>query len=87
MADQEWSRFNGEHLGRGVDVLKLSPADFLDVVWYWLIKDADEKTTDKIGRKVWLPPRGEEPTDDNPYYGLAAEEAAFEDMNRRKRGQ
>jgi hypothetical protein len=85
VAVQEWSLFNGTHLRQGVDVLKLHPSDFLDVVWSWLTENADQKEIDKIGRKIWLPPRGVEPTDDNPYYGFAAEEAAYAEMQKRKK--
>lgn len=86
VAVREWSRFNGEHLGRGVDVLKLHPSDFLDVIWFWLIENQDEKGVEKLGRQIWLPPMGEEPTDDNPYYGYEAEMAALADFEKRKRG-
>lgn len=78
----EWSRFNGSHLRRGVNVLDLHPQDFLDVIWAWLIDGLDQKEVDKIGRQIWLPPKGEEPTDDNPYFGYHAEMAAFEESQK-----
>lgn len=78
----EWSRFNGFHLSRGVNVLKMHPQDLLDVVWAWLIENLDSKEIDKLGRQIWLPPPGEEPTDDNPYFGYEAEMKAFEESQK-----
>lgn len=78
--------FNGEHLSRGVDVLKLSPGDFVDVVWYWILKDMDAKESEKLGQKVWMPPRGEDVHPDDPFWGEEAEQRAADEMNKRRRG-
>lgn len=72
-----WGEINGECIYRGIKPLKLSPSDFCDLILYFVTRNMDQKEQDAFGRKLYLPPRGVEPDDDLPYWGLNAEIEAF----------
>jgi hypothetical protein len=64
---------------RGVgDPLKLHPSDFCDVVYAWLVENADEKSKAKFDSKLWMPPNDEVDVSDHPMFSPEAELAALE---------
>lgn len=73
-----WEQINGECIYRGIKPLKLSPPDFCDLVQFFITRNMDQKEQDAYGRKLWMPPPGVEPEDDNPYWGVEAEMRDFE---------
>lgn len=64
----------------------MSPSDFIDVMWYWLLKDLDTKESEKLQQKIWMPPRGQDPHPSDPFWGEEAELAAAEAMSKNRRG-
>lgn len=67
-----------------MNLRKMHPADFTDLVHYMITRHMDSKEQQKYERNLWMPPKGEEPEDDNPYWGVEAEMRDFEATQRGK---
>lgn len=57
---------------------KLSAADLCDLTYHFVVRNMDEKETRSYNLKLYMPPPGVEPEDDNPFWGEAAENEAFD---------
>lgn len=55
--------------------LQLSPADFCDLVYYWMARNADEKERAKLDEALGAPPEGE--VGDAPGWSREEQMAAF----------
>lgn len=76
-ARHNWTMFDGWAASRAVDPLGLPPDRFLNLVYYWLVRNADEKRRASIDRDLNRPPAGEQaPTDEGPW-SAEAEMAVF----------
>ena len=49
--------FNGWALSQGVDLIELRFDALLDLIYYWLIKDAEEEDVEKLNSRLWMPPK------------------------------
>jgi hypothetical protein len=56
---EHWALFNGWCLTHGFPPLKSDFADFCDVVYYWLSRNADEAEQAKLDEVLGTPPAGE----------------------------
>lgn len=54
--DYHWTSFNGWAVAQGLDILELPLDSLLDLVYYWLTKDAEEDDVAKLDSQLWLPP-------------------------------
>ena len=55
--DHHWTSFNGWAVSQGLDLLELHLDALLDLIYYWLTKDATEDDVEKLNSQLWLPPR------------------------------
>lgn len=84
IAAENWGTINGECQAQGVNLRKMHPEDFSDLVLHFVTRNMDSKETDAFYRKLYMPPVGEEPDDDNPVWGIHAEMKAFEKTSKGK---
>lgn len=75
IAVNQWALFNGWCLTHGFKPLKSDFADFLDVVYYWLSRSADEAEQAKLDQTLSTPPAGE--TAEAPGWSREEQLAAF----------
>lgn len=55
-----WAVFNGWCVSRRVRPLRLELADFCDLVYYWLSRNADADEQAKLDEVIGTPPAGED---------------------------
>ena len=60
----------------GGDPLALPLDRFLNLVYYWLVREADEKAIRKLDARLWMPPKGVAAPKESPW-SAEAETAAF----------
>lgn len=76
-AESQWARFDGWCASLGIEPLELAPDRFLNLIYYWLVRYADEAEQGKIDRQLWMPPVGYTgPITEGPWTA-EAEMAAF----------
>lgn len=67
-----------------MDLVELPFDGLLDLIYYWLIKDAEEEDVEKLDSRLWLPPKKAKAKDlkDSPWSDEAtrASLAAFAEM-------
>lgn len=81
VAAEHWAQFNGECVSLGVNIRKLPCPDFFDLIYFWLVRNADQKEKDKIDLQLFLPPIGMEAEADHPFFSEEAEMSAFEGLD------
>lgn len=62
-----WQVFDGWAAARNVEPLTLPLHRFLSLIYYWLVKDADDKGVAKLDRDLWRPPTGVKPPPGSPW--------------------
>lgn len=73
-----WASFDGWGLSRGIDVQELNLDRFLNLVYYWLTKDAEsEKDIRAFDAKLFQPPKGTAAPAGSPW-SPEGETAAFD---------
>ncbi len=77
MALDNWNEFNGWARARGVKILKETPADFQDLVLFWLTDGLSEKGLMDLERQLTIPPAMHKVDKADPVWGREAEMAAF----------
>lgn len=61
MALDNWQDIDGWAVGHGVgDLGRLELDRFVNFVWWWATRDAEQKDRDKFESHLWMPPPGEE---------------------------
>jgi hypothetical protein len=74
LARREWASFDGESV---TDPLLLPPDRFLNRIYWWAIRNAQEQEQiDKFDRRLWRPPRGKAAAPGSPW-SPEAETSAF----------
>lgn len=73
---EHWAFFNGWCVANGVKPLKLSMADFCDLVYYWASRHASEEEQAKLDETIGEPPEGEEGAE-TPGWSREEQLAAF----------
>lgn len=63
-----WPSFNGWCISQGVDCQELHPADFCDLVYYWLSKDLEAKERHRLDMDLTTPPANIAPSEDDPMW-------------------
>src|SRR3546814_21097573 len=62
LASENWPTLEGWATSRNTDLMELPIDRLLNLVYFWATRDAqDEQTLAKFDRKLWMPPKGEEP--------------------------
>lgn len=49
---------NGYAIGQRIKLRKLYLEDFLDFMWWWVVREASQEERDKFERWLWMPPKG-----------------------------
>ncbi len=58
-----WPSFDGWLASRSIDPFDLDIDRFLNLIYHWLVKDAQEQSEiDRFNIRLWVPPKGEVPT-------------------------
>lgn len=61
----------------GCPARELEFSDLCDLIYYWLIKDADQKDKTRLDFDLSIPPANVEPEADDPMWSDEAEMASF----------
>ncbi len=86
-ARDSWPIFDGWCAARNVDPDELPPDRYLNLVYYWLTRNADAKRRAELDAKLERPPSGENvSTIDEGTWSADAEMAAFESAARAASG-
>jgi len=77
-AQAHWPSFDGWAASTmaGQDPLMLPLDRFLNLVYYWLVRDAPADEVEKFDRRLWRPPPGVRPAEGSPW-SAERESAAF----------
>ena len=77
----EWEFFDGYALSRGIGDLRHLPLSrVVNLVWYTLVKDAEQEDKDKLKANLWMPPKGMAVTDSRSPWSPEQENAAFSSL-------
>jgi len=76
-ARREWPTFDGWCASRNVDPLVLDIDRFLNLVYFWLTHNADERRRREIDRQLERVPPGQEAVEDSTW-SAESEMAAFQ---------
>lgn len=69
--------FNGWCLEQGIFFKKLAPEDLCDLIYWWLIKDMDEKARYRVDVDLTIPPANVIPDENDPMWSEDAEMSFF----------
>lgn len=72
-------------MARGLKPLKLSPADFQDLVLFWLMENMDAKEIADLERRLTLPPPNTVIKKNDPVWSRDAEMAMFKSAMKPKK--
>lgn len=73
-----WADFNGEFsFKNGFSPLDLNPGDFTDAVYFWAVRNMDDKERMKFDNELTIPPANIAPAEDDPMWSAEAEMALF----------
>jgi hypothetical protein len=78
IAEDHWRDFDGWAASQGVDPEELEYERFVNLIWYWLMRDRDDKERASIESRLYLPPRGITPT--TGPWSAQAEMASFSSL-------
>src|SRR3546814_6580102 len=68
LASENWPTLEGWATSRNTDLMELPIDRLLNLVYFWATRNAqDEQTLAKFDRKLWMPPKGEEPPAESPW--------------------
>lgn len=76
-ARHNWTVFDGWCASRAVDPMDLPPDRFLNLVYWWLVRGADEKRRQEIDRNLDRVPSGEQAEVETGPWSADSEMAAF----------
>lgn len=87
-ARANWDVFDGWSMTvlAGGDPLRLPLDRFLNLVYYWLVKDGDSEGIQKMNLKLWMPPKGEAAPKNSPW-SAEAETSAFKAFSAEVQGK
>jgi hypothetical protein len=86
LAKQNWAAFDGEWASQNLDPLDLPIDRFLSLVYWWMVRNAeDEKAIKSFDTRLWRPPPGEAPAEGSPWTP-EAETSAFRAFSAEFRG-
>lgn len=78
LASENWPTLEGWATSRNTDLMELPIDRLLNLVYFWATRNAqDENALAKFDRKLWMPPKGEEPPPESPW-SSANETSAFQ---------
>lgn len=78
LASENWPTLEGWATSRNTDIAALPIDRLLNLIYYWATRNAqDENALAKFDRKLWMPPKGEEPPPESPW-SAANETSAFQ---------
>lgn len=78
LASENWPTLEGWATSRNTDIAALPIDRLLNLIYYWATRNAqDENALAKFDRKLWMPPKGEEPPPESPW-SSANETSAFQ---------
>jgi len=77
LASENWPTLEGWATSRNTDIMDLPIDRMLNLIYFWATRNApDEQALAKFDRKLWMPPKGEEPPAESPW-SAANETSAF----------
>lgn len=77
LASENWPTLEGWATSRNTDLMSLPIDRLLNLIYFWATRNAqDENALSKFDRKLWMPPKGEEPPEESPW-SAANETSAF----------
>jgi hypothetical protein len=86
-AKARWAAFDGwaATTMAGLDPLDLPLDRFLNLIYYWLVREAHEDEVAKFDTRLWRPPKGVKPAPGSPW-SAERESAAFAGFASQVRG-
>ena len=80
LASENWPTLEGWATSRNTDIAELPIDRMLNLIYYWATRNADdEQALAKFDRRLWMPPKGEEPPPESPW-SSASETNAFKTL-------
>lgn len=78
IALDNWADFNGDyHFANGVSPMELHVSDLTDTIYYWCVRNMDEKERSRFDNDITIPPANIAPSEDDPMWSAEAEMALF----------